>query len=91
MDGFSVLRVELERAKLSFQAMLTDAMVVRDAEVRDAIERALTPEALSAVVQQEVKRAVEQAVREEVERFYRYGKGRQVVRQAVDRQLDGNP
>lgn len=82
-SGFSVLRIELERAKLSFVAMLSDAMVARDQEVKDAIERAMTPEALAAVVQREVNRAVEEAVRDEVEKFYRYGNGRSIVRDAV--------
>lgn len=86
-SGFSVLRVELERAKLSFVAMLTDAMVARDQEVKDAIERALTPDALAAVVEREVRRAVDEAVRDEVDRFYRYGAGRAAVRAAVVERL----
>ena len=89
-QGFSIIRVELERAALSFRSMLTTAMAERDAEVQRAIEEACSPENVTRVVQREVSHAMETAIREEVERYFRYGSGRATVREAIIKQM-GEP
>ena len=89
-QGFSVLRVELERAQLSFSAMITQVMIERDEEVARAIQEALSPENVSLFIQREVNRAVESTIRDEVDHFYRYGKGKAIVRELVAKQL-GDP
>ena len=81
--GLPVIRLTLEGFQLSILAALTEREAAIDADIKAAVEAYLTPENVKAVIQHEVSIALERAVRDEVEQFYRVGAGRRLVRESI--------
>ena len=86
-ESIPVIRLTMEGMKASVLHAFSQYEAQLAQELREAVERFCTPENIQAVVDREVRTAIGDAVREEVDRFYRTGAGRQVVRQAVEQQL----
>lgn len=73
--------------KATICAMLSEHTAKMDADIQRAVEEACSPENVLAVVQSAAAQAVQQALREEVEAFFKYGAGRRALKQAVEEQL----
>jgi hypothetical protein len=67
------------------------ALLQHELDISSEMQRAITelcrPEHVRAVVKAEAARAMELVIRDEVERFYRHGDGRQAVREVVEARL----
>jgi hypothetical protein len=74
------MRAEVLHALLSYEAELAE-------ETRKAVEAFCTPENIQRVMQQHVHAVLSQAVRDEVEAYYRRGDGRAAVQLAVQEAL----
>lgn len=79
-----VIRLEVDRLRMSVLTALSEYSVQMDADLAAAIDAYCTPENIRAIIDGYVQKTIDQAVREEVDRFFRYGKGRAAVRRAVD-------
>ena len=84
MSGqFPIISLTVQGMKHEILAALTQHELRLSGEIKDAIEDALTPEAIRSVVEREVLRVVNEVIREEVERFYRNGAGRAIIRERI--------
>ncbi len=83
LQGVPVLRLTLEGMQFDILKALTQYQLDLAEETRKAVEKFCTPENVQAT-------SMRRAIEEEVERFYRTGAGREVIRQAVNDRL-GRP
>lgn len=83
-----VIRLEVERMKHSILAAFSEYQGKLDADLVAAVEAYCAPENIQAVIAREVQRVLDNVIREEVERFYRYGHGREVVKEAIRKVLE---
>lgn len=85
--GFPLVSLEVQGMRASIKKAFLDHVEELSSEIQQAVDLACTPENVKRVVAVEVARAVDEAVREEVERFYKEGPGRRAVRDAVSEKL----
>lgn len=84
---FPIIRIELERARQTLMVALSEQMLKMDYVVKAAIEREVTPEKVQAILQDQVRITLQAAIKDEVEQFYRYGKGRAALKKAIEETL----
>ena len=87
LNNLPTVRVEIEGMRLSLLHAITARSEEWDAMLKDAIDAALTPEAFQEAVAREARLVIDKVIRDEVEKFYRYGHGREVIRLAVEARL----
>lgn len=90
MGEFPIIRLELERARHTLMVAISERMANMSSEIKAAIEREITPEKVQAILQDQVRITLQGAIKDEVESFFRYGKGRAALRKAIEMQLDDN-
>lgn len=84
-----IIRLEVEGMKHTMLMALAEHTSKIDASVQQAIEEYCTDENINAIVKEEAKAALDNAVKEEVRNFFiRSNAGRQAVREAVIEHLD---
>lgn len=83
-----IIRLEVESLKLSVLHAFEEMVGSLDADISAAVEEYCTPENISSIIRRETEIAIDRAVKEEVDNFYRYGRGRQAVREAVRTALE---
>lgn len=81
------ISIALERMKFSIIASLAEYEVELAEEIRQAVERYCTLENIRIVLDTHVASAINVAIREEVDRFYRSGRGRRIIRELVENRL----
>jgi hypothetical protein len=74
--------------KYSLLATLREHCLELDEQVQRAVEAACEPGALQAMLNEVAAKEIRSAVSQEIERFYRYGKGREVIKDIVAAKLD---
>jgi len=79
-----VLRLTLNHMKHAIQMALMAYSGELDQMLTQAIEDYCTPENLTQIVNEQVHRTIPQIIQEAVERYYRYGEGREEVRAAIE-------
>lgn len=85
---FALIRLEVEGMKHSMVTALTEHHALISSEIVEAVERYCTKENIESVVRAAAHKALDSALREEVENFFRWpGKGREVVAAAVRAKL----
>lgn len=82
-----VVSVELEGMKLHLKHAIAERQGWLDEWLEEQLNELLTPERLEADLKRQARDIVDRIVREEVERFYRYGNGRERIRAAVEAEL----
>jgi hypothetical protein len=83
-----IIRLEVERMKYSILAAFAEHQGTLDADIVAAVEAYCEPENIRRIIGDGVKHTLDNVIREEVEKFYRYGKGREVVREALRQVLE---
>lgn len=79
-----MIRLEVQSMKHSMVAALSEHAARMDADLRAAVEQFCTEENLADIINQEAKRALDAALREEVQNFFKWNNnGRLAVRSAV--------
>ena len=79
-----MVRLTLERMEASILHAFSEYEVQLDDDIRRAVAEYCQPENIKRVIADHVKRSLDATIKEEVDRFYRYGKGREVVRRALE-------
>lgn len=87
--GIPVIRLTLEGMKGSILKAFSELELQLDEDIRAAVEAYCTPENVAAIINREVQTAIDAAVKQEVDNFYRYGEGRQIIRKVIQERLDG--
>lgn len=85
--AFPIVRLEVEHMKESILMAFTEREASLDEDLRAAVDAYCTPENIRRVIASAVGSTLDIVIREEVERFYRYGAGRRVVAEAVGAKL----
>jgi len=78
-----ILRLEVEGLRQTVQTVLIRHAAQMDADIQGAVDAYCTPENISRVVQAAATKALEDAIKTEVDTFFRYGSGRKAVAAAV--------
>lgn len=68
MNGFPVVRVELEGMRLTLQTAITEHIAKRDEDIRQAVNEAIANFDIKAAVREQVKHALQGMVRDAIER-----------------------
>ena len=78
-----IIRLEVQSMKHSIMVALTEHQAQMDEDIQKAVEAYCTDENISRVVRAAATAEMEQAIKEEVGAFFKYGDGRKAVRAAV--------
>lgn len=90
MNGtYPVITLEVQGMRHTISTALMAHQVQMDADVQAAIDAYCTPDNIAKVIRSATTGSLDQAIREEVDKFFRYGKGRQAVADAVRQSLLG--
>lgn len=89
MDTVPVIRIELQRAQYALNAIIQEAFLQRDEDVKRAIETALSPENIQRWLSDSVTTEIRKAIDQEIQSFYRYGAGREALKEMVVKRLMG--
>lgn len=85
--GLPVISLEIQGMNAGVKKVILEHLTDLSSEVQHALDRVCAPENVQRVIDRHVGSALDEAVREEVERFYRSGPGRAKIREAVDQKL----
>ena len=84
MNGtIPIIRLEVEHLRYQMCGALTEHAVQMDKDLKAAVDAYCTEENLAKVVKAAATRALDEVIRDEVEKFFRYGEGREAVATAV--------
>lgn len=82
-----IIRLEVQSMKHTVHAMLLKHAAQMDEDIQRAVDSACTPENVSRIVEQTAGEEIKRAIEEEIQKFYRYGDGREAVREVVEKIL----
>ena len=90
MDDLSipVIRLEVSYMKHAILHAFSAHTLKVDASVKKAVEEFCTPENIETIVKRAVDTALNDAIKEEIRRFYEYGAGRAYIAEAVRERLE---
>lgn len=82
-----IIRLEIEHMRETLCVALAEHRFMMDNYIKEAVDAYCTPENISRVVKESALKQLDIAIREEVEKFFRYGNGRKAVSEAVEAAL----
>ena len=82
-----ILRLEITEMRRTLSTALSEYVVKMDADIQAAIARVCTVENVLAVLERTARETMDEIIKKEIEDFYRYGDGRTVLREAVQKHL----
>jgi hypothetical protein len=88
-ETYPVIRLEVQGMKHAIQIALSEHLIKMDMDIQSAIDRVCTPTNISAIVFDAAQREIKAAIDQHIQNFYRYGDGREAIKEAVERQLKG--
>ena len=83
MGMYPIIRFELEHMKHAIMVAVSEHQVKMDSDMRAAIDAYCTPENIARIIHEAAWRALDAAIKEEVDTFFRRGDGRKAVAAAV--------
>lgn len=78
-----IITLEIAGMRSQMKIALSQHAVQMDKNVQEAIDAYCTSENLAHIVKTAARQALDQAIREEVDKFFRYGDGHKAVATAV--------
>lgn len=81
------ISLTIEGMKHTVQAALGEYQAQIANEIQMAVERACQPGNIQQVINDTAAREINEVIKDELRRYYRYGDGRHVVRAALERRL----
>lgn len=88
MNQIPIIRIEFERMQYTLSAMIAEHMASMDPMIREAVKNVCQPENVKRILELQAKAAIEAAIKDAVESYFRYGKGRNAIKAAVEQELD---
>jgi hypothetical protein len=84
-----IIKIEFESMRQSLRIAMTEQMVTMDSNIKEAIDKYCTVENLQYIINSEVMRSVNEAVKEEVQSLFKYsGAGRKAIREQIKKYAD---
>jgi len=83
-----IIRFEIEGMRHALSIALSEHIAKLDESMQQAVENFCRPENVGPLIEKIARDELSAAVRAEVERFYRFGDGREAVAAAVRESLD---
>ncbi len=88
MNNIPIIRLEIEGMKHTVHQCLSEYAARMDSDVQAAIDEALTPENIRAIIRAAASREIKDAIESEIHRFFTYDPtGAKFIRDAVDVEL----
>ncbi len=87
MDNVIQIQLTVERMKASVTHVLIEHTKEISAEMQRQVDEALSVENIRAVIKDTLVREVNNALKNEVESFFRYGEGRASIKKGVQQAL----
>ena len=78
-----VIKLTLESMQASILQCFSEQQVSMDEQVREAVTKFCTKENIQAILDKQTADAIESAIKAQIQSFFRYGAGQQVIKQAV--------
>lgn len=82
------IRIDVEGMRQNLHSMLLLHQGQLTEQMQAAVDEALNVERIDAMLRNEARRLVDEALKQEVGNFFRYGKGRLALRDVVNSYLD---
>lgn len=82
-----VIRLEVEGMHHAISIALHEHQVKMDSDMQEALTKYCSPDNIKRVIDNTTQDALNRAITDEVDKFYRYGKGRTVIAEAVEKTL----
>lgn len=82
-----VLRIELEGMKFVMLQALDKHRLEMDQMIQEAVTRACDPEVIQSKLDVMAQQAIEAAIKSEIDSFYRYGEGREILKALISERL----
>lgn len=86
-DGIPTISITFERMKQSIAHCISEQDIQFDQNFKAAMEIATSPENIARVINEQVKREVENQLHASVKNHFQYGEGRQFIDTAVQTSL----
>lgn len=83
-----LIHITVDQMKYTIAAALSEHCAQLDAQMQEALNAALEPGRLKELLDKVAKREIDAAIDRAVSDFYRYGKGRDVIKQLVTDELN---
>lgn len=87
MNTVPILKLELQRMSETLCIMLSEHTAMLDEQLQQAVKNFCTEGQLERVITDTANRVLHDAIAREVQNFYTYGPGREVVAEAVRQRL----
>jgi hypothetical protein len=82
-----IIRFELEGMKRTVVAALMEHQGQMNQDIQDAVNSYCTPENIRSVIHASAYRALDAVIKEEVDKFFRYGEGRKQIAEVIKEKL----
>lgn len=82
-----IIRLEVESMRYTIVTALTQYQAQLDSDIKKAVDLYCTPENIQKVIQDVTFSTLNYVIKEEVEKFFRYGEGRTVIAESVKETL----
>lgn len=84
-----IIKLEVQHMRQTVHAMLSEYTLSLSEEIKQALDRACTDEAIAAEIDKTVRQCVNEAVKEEIQSFFRWSNpGREAIREAVQAHMN---
>ena len=88
MKPLPTIRLEVEGIRHAIIHAFAESQFDMTDFVAAEVTAFCTPERVAQIVQSKAREVVDAVIREEIDRFFRYGDGRTVIREAVNRLME---
>ena len=83
MNAVPLIRLEVEYMKQAIVHAFGDYQLQMDTQLREAVAKVCHPNNLQQVLDREVRCTLEASIKRELDHFFQFGDGKNVVRDAV--------
>lgn len=88
-NSMPIIRFEIEGMKHAILVAIERYAAQMDSDVKAAVDAFCSEDNLKLVISKHASDAINSTIKEEIDRFFRHGKGRSVIRDIVEKQLGG--
>jgi hypothetical protein len=88
MLNIPIIELKVKNMEHAIAQAFSEYELELDKTILEAVTKFCTPENINSIVQKEVDRVVEIAIKQEVHNFYLYGEGRETIKKAVLKKLN---
>ncbi|MBM5575853.1 hypothetical protein [Deefgea sp. CFH1-16] len=88
MSAMPLIRLEVEGMKHTICVALQQHLLQMDEQIKASVDAICQPDHIAKIIEETASREIKTAIESEVRNFYNYGKGREAIKEAVNKALD---